>query len=102
LYRSCRRHATTYAAPTEVAIIGGGITGLATAMFLCWWVKDVKITIFEASSEMGGWMKSKKVPVRGGDVLFELGPRSLRPSLPASIGMIDLVWQTRIRNMITS
>ena len=65
----------------NIAVLGGGITGLATAYHLAQTVPDAKITIFEKSSRLGGWIDSERVEVEGGDVIFEWGPRSLRPDL---------------------
>ena len=64
----------------DFAILGGGITGLASAYYLTKELPNAKITIYEASDRLGGWLSSKRVPVRDGSVLFEAGPRTLRPS----------------------
>ena len=64
----------------DVAVLGGGITGLATAYYLTRELPKAKITIYEASDRLGGWLSSKRVPVKDGTVLFEAGPRTLRPS----------------------
>ncbi|KAH9807328.1 Protoporphyrinogen oxidase, partial [Teratosphaeria destructans] len=64
----------------DVAILGGGITGLASAYFLTRQLPRTKITIYEASDRIGGWLKSTRVPVKHGNVLFEAGPRTLRTS----------------------
>lgn len=63
----------------NVAILGGGITGLASAYFLTQQLPTARATIFEASDRMGGWLSSKRVPVKDGTILFEAGPRTLRP-----------------------
>ncbi len=64
----------------DVAILGGGITGLASAYYLTQELPKAKITIYEASDRLGGWLSSKRVQVKDGTVLFEAGPRTLRPS----------------------
>jgi NAD(P)-binding Rossmann-like domain len=67
---------------TKVAILGGGITGLAAALWLKRPLNDkVQITIFESSNRLGGWLQSTKHTVNGETVIFEHGPRSLRPIL---------------------
>lgn len=69
-------------APYNTAIIGGGITGLTAAYTIS---KDpnAKVTLYESSSRLGGWMKeTERVKVDGGDMLFEYGPRSFRSAGP--------------------
>jgi protoporphyrinogen/coproporphyrinogen III oxidase len=69
-------------APThshDVAILGGGITGLASAYFLTRQFPNAKVTLYEAKDRVGGWLESERVPVKDGDILFEAGPRTLRP-----------------------
>lgn len=83
----CPRHrysstAATY--PERIAVFGGGIAGLSSAYFVSKEFPDSKITVFEAGKETGGWIKSKRVDVPGGDVLFELGPRTLRNATPTA------------------
>jgi oxygen-dependent protoporphyrinogen oxidase len=64
----------------DVAVLGGGITGLAAAYYLARDLPRAKITIYEASDRLGGWLSSSRVPVKDGSVIFEAGPRTLRPS----------------------
>ena len=45
----------------NIAIIGGGISGLATAFYIKQARADIDITIFEKSPELGGKMKSVRV-----------------------------------------
>ena len=65
----------------NIAIIGGGITGLSTAYYISKDIPHAKITIFERSDRLGGWLDSERLQVDGGEILFEWGPRSLRPDL---------------------
>ena len=65
----------------DVAILGGGISGLTAAYYLSQSQPSTKITIYEAAPRIGGWLSSKKVTAMdGSDILFEAGPRSLRPA----------------------
>jgi oxygen-dependent protoporphyrinogen oxidase len=75
-----RYSSTSAAYPERIAVLGGGVAGLSSAYFVSREFPKSKITVFEAGEHAGGWMKSKKVVVPGGEVLFELGPRTLRNS----------------------
>jgi hypothetical protein len=82
----------------DIGILGGGITGLAAAYYA---VKAhaekypgqqlPRITLYEKSKKLGGWMKSSKVRVPEGEVLFEWGPRSIRPGSAGGLLVLDLV-----------
>jgi len=73
-------YSTSFSEPRNVAILGGGITGLASAYYLSQKIPSAKITIYEAGPRIGGWLSSKRVQVDDGEVLFEAGPRTLRPN----------------------
>ncbi|KAF2267446.1 Protoporphyrinogen oxidase [Lojkania enalia] len=85
LWSQCnhRRYASSTAYPEQIAILGGGISGLASAYFVNKEFPNSKITIYESQGELGGWIRSRRVEVPGGDVLFEYGPRTLRPAVSA-------------------
>lgn len=76
---------------TDIAILGGGITGLASAYFLTLSLPNASITLFEASPRLGGWLHSKQVNVGTGNVVFEQGPRNLRPNAPNGLVTLGLV-----------
>lgn len=81
---------TTTTSPTrDIAVLGGGITGLATAYYLAQKHRDAKITVYESKPHLGGWISTEEVDLGDGHVLFEAGPRTLRPagngSLTASL-----------------
>ncbi len=59
-------------APKKVAILGGGICGLALAYYLQ--KHSCDITIFEAQDRLGGWLRTHSHE----GALFECGPRTLR------------------------
>jgi oxygen-dependent protoporphyrinogen oxidase len=83
----CNRHrnaSTSAAYPERIAILGGGVAGLSSAYFVAREFPKSKITVFEAGSNTGGWMKSKRVAVPGGDVIFEYGARTLRNATPTA------------------
>lgn len=65
----------------NIAVLGGGITGLCTAFDLAQNLPHASITIYEKSTRLGGWADTEVVEVEDGEVLFEWGPRTLRPDL---------------------
>lgn len=75
----------------NVAIIGGGITGLATAHFLSKISPQTRITLLEGGKRLGGWLHSEVVETSHGNVIFEKGPRTLRPNVPNGLLTLDLV-----------
>ncbi|CAI7653318.1 unnamed protein product [Penicillium viridicatum] len=72
------------------AVLGGGITGLTTAWQLAQDPTCRTINLFEKTDRLGGWITSETVPVDGGNVVFEYGPRTLRSSLPGSLPLLYL------------
>ncbi|KAI5867044.1 Protoporphyrinogen oxidase [Durotheca rogersii] len=68
--------------PREVAIIGGGITGLTAAHYLSRYAPpNVRITLYESSKRLGGWIEGSIQSVGEGrfeKVLFQHGPRVLQ------------------------
>ncbi|KAH8920142.1 Protoporphyrinogen oxidase [Atractiella rhizophila] len=75
--------ATTRGGRPTIGIVGGGLSGLSTAYFLkkSPAFKDASIRIFESSERIGGWINSSSVQLSSGkEVVFESGPRSVRPS----------------------
>src|ERR1700759_4372052 len=86
------RHASSsspIALPSNVGILGGGISGLSSAIFVLMMhekkypgTKLPKITIYEANNQLGGWMQTAKVIPGSGlsPVYMEQGPRTIRLS----------------------
>lgn len=69
--------------PRDIAILGGGLTGLATAFFTHIYNPDARITVYEASNRLGGWIDTEEVTVKTpsgetGKVLFQRGGRMLK------------------------
>lgn len=75
----------------NAAVIGGGITGLTAAWQLIQDRECSSVTIYEKSRRLGGWLQSETIPVEGGEVVFEYGPRTLRSAMPASLPLLYLV-----------
>lgn len=63
--------------PVRIAILGGGISGLAFAWYLQKRLGgSLEFSIFEASERVGGWIQSHCF----GDYFFDSAPRSFRTS----------------------
>ena len=85
-----------------IAVLGGGITGLTTAYLLADTFPKRQITLIESKEALGGWVRSKKVDVGNGEILFEQGPRSLRPAPPNGTLALRIVGHARLRAPIRS
>ncbi|KAK9780660.1 putative Protoporphyrinogen oxidase [Seiridium cardinale] len=89
-------HQRHHGSPTmEIAIFGGGITGLATAYYATHRFRSAHITIFEASSRLGGSIESTRLDVSSGSqsmrFLYEKGPRTLRVNAPRAAVKYELI-----------
>lgn len=60
----------------NISIIGGGISGLSAAFYARKKHPDARISLYEASDRLGGWMQTKIVD----GFSFELGPRTFQVS----------------------
>ncbi|KAM7207641.1 hypothetical protein V8F20_001908 [Naviculisporaceae sp. PSN 640] len=85
--------------PTHIAILGGGLTGLATAYYITRYFPSAKITIYEKSKRLGGWVDTERVAVktpdgREGFVNFERGARMVKAPMAGSWKNLDglLFW----------
>ena len=79
-WSACRRsfHAQQQQEPPgDVAVIGGGITGLTAAFRAARLDTCTSVTLYESSNRLGGLIDSEIVPVDGGHVVFEYGPKTL-------------------------
>jgi NAD(P)-binding Rossmann-like domain len=77
--------------PKEIAVLGGGITGLASAYFLSNALPEARIAIYESTDTLGGWLQTRHIDTKSGNVVFEQGPRTLRFTHPAGLVMLELV-----------
>lgn len=94
-----RHFSATIETKRRIAVIGGGISGLSTAYFLQKNVPDAVITLFEEASTPGGWVSSKALSTKdAGSVLFEEGPRSLRPAGLPGLSLLDMIRHLEIED----
>jgi oxygen-dependent protoporphyrinogen oxidase len=71
-------------------VLGGGITGLATAFHLSRRIPQTKITLIENQDRVGGWIRSECVELGSGKghMVLEAGPRTLRPRSQALLELV--------------
>ena len=65
----------------NVAVIGGGITGLAAAFYLRKSLPNARVMLFEGGSRLGGNIRTE----RNGDFLIDAGPDSFLRTKPAAL-----------------
>ncbi|XP_059469670.1 protoporphyrinogen oxidase [Neocloeon triangulifer] len=65
-------------------ILGGGIAGLSAAYYL----RSAAPTLVESSSRLGGWIQTNRRP---GEILFEHGPRTIRPAGEQGANTLNLI-----------
>ncbi|MFE9426286.1 protoporphyrinogen oxidase [Kitasatospora sp. NPDC006697] len=78
------------AALPRVAVIGGGITGLAAAAFLCGAAEGparARVVLFESGGRLGGKLHSGEV----GGVRVDLGAESMLARRPEAVGLARAV-----------
>ncbi|NOX16454.1 MAG: protoporphyrinogen oxidase [Epsilonproteobacteria bacterium] len=68
----------------KIAIVGGGISGLTTAFYIKQEKPDVKITLFEKQSSLGGKMMTKNID----GFLFEEGSNGFLSNKPDTLELV--------------
>ncbi|SIT06914.1 protoporphyrinogen oxidase [Alicyclobacillus vulcanalis] len=71
----------------RVAVVGGGITGLAASLRLLASGEEVNISLYEASDRLGGRVQTLRIPELG--VTVEAGPDSMLARKPAALRLIE-------------
>jgi len=101
LSRRSYTSSSTLQHPRNVAVIGGGLTGLTTAFWLSRFVPGAKITLYESSDRFGGWIDTKEAQVningRSGTVRFERGARMIQLPRVGSTKWDDMVFWELVR-----
>ncbi|KAG1753558.1 uncharacterized protein EDB91DRAFT_404013 [Suillus paluster] len=83
-------------APSSIAILGGGLTGLSAAFHLSRRFPTTQITLLNKDIHFGGWVHSRRTKItlkdgRETTVLLEAGPRTLRPNSKSILELINLL-----------
>ncbi|CDK24949.1 unnamed protein product [Kuraishia capsulata CBS 1993] len=73
----------------KVAVIGSGISGLSFAYYLSKLRPDVKVSVFEATDRVGGYIRTTKHSQSG--LMLEKGPRTLRGASVGTLLIIDTI-----------
>ncbi|XP_051263284.1 protoporphyrinogen oxidase isoform X2 [Dicentrarchus labrax] len=71
-----------------VAVLGGGIGGLAASYYLSKSPQVTKVIVLESSSRFGGWLWSTR---RSDGAVFEHGPRGIRPAGAVGRNTLNMV-----------
>ncbi|XP_051922543.1 protoporphyrinogen oxidase [Hippocampus zosterae] len=71
-----------------VAVLGGGIGGLAASYYLCKSTQVAKVILLESSNRFGGWLWSTR---RSDGGVFEHGPRGIRPAGAVGRNTLNMV-----------
>lgn len=82
----------------SVSILGGGLGGLSASYYHLTKFPSQAITLIESSNRLGGWIKST---ILEGEVIFEQGPRTIRPFGQAATETLALVEKLGIDNEVT-
>ncbi|KAH7027487.1 uncharacterized protein B0I36DRAFT_327198 [Microdochium trichocladiopsis] len=69
---------TSSGSKREIAVLGGGLTGLTAAHYLARHAPDAQITLFEAGQTLGGWVHGSIEDTPEGKVVMQQGPRMIR------------------------
>jgi len=88
------------AAPRTVAVLGAGLTGLTAAYYVRKYLPHARVTVYESSPRLGGWVDTERIEVEtaqggAGYVLFERGARMALTGRPGAFNhlvLYELVW----------
>lgn len=69
----------------KIAIVGGGISGLATAFYIAKARPDVQITLFEKEDKLGGSMMTQEIE----GFFFEQGSNGFLSNKPDTLALIE-------------
>lgn len=81
----------------SVHILGGGVSGLSAAYYLCRKISPKTISIWEATKRTGGWIQSHKTE-KG--IIFEQAARTLRPRTETGENTLKLIEELQLTDKI--
>src|SRR5690242_20345344 len=70
---------------TRIAIVGGGISGLAAAWTLAERLPDADVTVFEAAPHVGGKLQSAEIA----GVQVDVGAEAMLARRPEGMDLVD-------------
>lgn len=73
----------------RIAIVGAGISGLATAWYLRQALPHAQVTVFEKNAQPGGKIVTKTLATPAGPVRIEGGPDAVLTTKPWALELID-------------
>ena len=82
----------------KCSVVGGGISGLTAAYYLKTLIPSLDVTIYEASSRLGGWIQT----TNQNGLILEHGPRTVRPVGPKGANTLELVEDLGLASRIKS
>ncbi|PWN28427.1 Protoporphyrinogen oxidase [Jaminaea rosea] len=85
-----------------IAVLGAGLSGLTTTLYLSRALPHRRIILFEASQRLGGWVQSERLQLPSGkqSVLLEAGPRSVRPKGVSGWSTIETLHSLGLLNQL--
>lgn len=79
---------------SSTVVLGGGIAGLSAAYYL----RNSAPILIEGSSRLGGWIHTNR---RENGILFEQGPRTIRPAGVPGVNTLNLIEDLGLENEVT-
>lgn len=80
-----------------IAVLGGGLGGLSATYYLLKKCPNQAITLIESTKRLGGWIKSRNLQ---NNILFEQGPRTIRPIGPAAMETLSLIEELGVADKV--
>lgn len=81
----------------STVILGGGLSGLSAAYYLLKTHPKHSVQLLEASTRLGGWIKSNTL---NNNIIFEEGPRTIRPHGLAAYNTLSLIQEIGLESSV--